>query len=301
MSVVFRIPSKAALCLLLLSFFVGVNAQDAQVGAGSASEEFTIDGIGAVVFGKEGTQLVTKSELVRPGLAGSMRSLADIVFERQIYLDALAHKLLVDDDVVDRYLAVVQRQNNLTSDELRQVFASAGYTFDEGREQFKMMQVVNQMVDYQIRSNLVVPRKDVEAYYEEHPEVEEATYTLQHLVVPFESGISEEEQQQVLEQCVVLSSCGREFSWPDAFTVRADDIAPSRDFIKTMSVGEYHGPIKTEMGFEIYHLADKQEERKRTLDERYHEIVEQLREPKFNELITDYRDKLNRESAVVFF
>ena len=263
--------------------------------------EFVIDGVAAVVFGQEGTQLIAKVEVDRPSLTGQVRSLEDVVFERRVFLDALKHKIAIDDDVIDRYLAVVQRQNNLTAEEMRQVFSNAGYTYEEGREQFKILQVVNQMVDYKIRSNLIVPRKDVEKYCKENPEMEEASYDIEYTEVPFDASIPKAVQKRRLARSIKDGSCKDTVEWPGSFTIKSSEIADSRGFIRGMKKDSFYGPLELDTGFGIYHLVDKRDARERTLEERYQEIVEMLRMPRYEELLTDYRESLVKGSSVLRF
>jgi hypothetical protein len=117
-----------------------------------------------VIFGQEGSQVITASDVARPSLAGVQQTLDDIIFERLVYMDAQKYKILSDNDAVDRYLAIVQKENNLTHEQLRDIFSVSGYTYEEGREQFRVLQTVNSMLDFKIRSHVIVPKKQVEAY-----------------------------------------------------------------------------------------------------------------------------------------
>ena len=138
---------------------------------------FVIDTIQAVVF--------ARSDVMRPSLAGVTQSLDDIIFERLVFLDAQKYKIVPDEDAVDKYLAMVQKENNLTLDQLKDIFASAGYTYEEGRQQFRVMQTVNSMLGLKIHSQVLVPRAQVEEYYNTHPEIIEAEYHLQYGFMPY--------------------------------------------------------------------------------------------------------------------
>jgi len=262
--------------------------------------EFAIDGVAAVVFGQEGTQLITKAEVERPSLTGQLRPLADVVFERQVFLDALKHKIAIDDDVIDRYLAVVQRQNNLTAEDMRQVFSNAGYTYEEGREQFKVLQVVNQMFDYKVRSNLIVPRKDVEAYCKANPETAEATYKIEYAEVSLDPKAIGDRQRRRIKSAIGDGTCKYKYEWTMPFTLGSSEIAASKSFIRDMEVDAYYGPIEVDNGYGIYHLVDKTDEHELTLEERYHDIVELLRAPRYEELLSEYRENLVKSTSVLY-
>ncbi len=258
-----------------------------------------IDTIQAVVFGQGGTQLITFSDVIRPSLSGAPRTLDDLIFERLVYLDAQKYKILSDDDAVDKYLAMVQKENHLTLDQLKEVFASAGYSYEEGREQFKMLQTVNSMLDFKIRSQVIVPRQLVEQYYREHPVVDEAAYKIQVGLLPYVAG-KESAQKKALAYMAQTGKEVRNIQWGEPFWVKKDDVADDKKFIFTLKVG--HSALSRERndGFEIYRLVEKKEERVATLDERYKEIADTLRKPMYEELMEKYKKQLFDTSSVMY-
>src|SRR5438132_12173438 len=128
------------------------------------SNMILLDQIEAIVYGQD-VEIITKSDIDRPALGGGFRTKEEIVFEREVLLDAKKHNLPQDDDAIDAYLAQIQREHDLSPEQLEEVFTGSGYTIEEGREQLQMMQTINTMLDINIRSNLIVPRKDVQEYY----------------------------------------------------------------------------------------------------------------------------------------
>src|SRR6266404_6470612 len=102
-----------------------------------------LDQIEVVVYGQEDVEIITKSDIDRPSLGGGFRTKEDIVFEREVLLDAKKHHIPQDEEAVDAYLAQMQREYNLSEDQLEDIFTSAGYTVEEGRAQLQMMQTVN--------------------------------------------------------------------------------------------------------------------------------------------------------------
>lgn len=261
---------------------------------------FMIDTIQAVVFGQNGTQVITYSDVVRPSLSGAPRSLEDIIFERLVYLDAQKYKILADDDSVDRYLAMVQKENNLTLDQLKDVFTSAGYSYQEGREQFKMLQTVNSMLDFKIRSHVIVPRHLVEHYYNEHPILEQEAYKIQIGVLPYVAG-KESNQKKALAYMAHTGKLVRNIEWGEPFWVEKDDIAPDKQFIFDLKVGRSSQPYQIGHGFEIYRLVDKKESRIAPLEERYKEIADILRRPIYEELMEKYKKQLFDTNSILYF
>ncbi len=265
------------------------------------ADTYILDTIEAVVFGMEGTEIITKSDLDRPSLGGGIRTRDDIVFERLVCLDAQKHKIFPDEDAIDSYLATIQKDNNLTRDELRSVFTSSGYTFEEGRQQLKIMQSVNSMFDYKLRSNLIVPRKDVEAYCEENPEFVEALYVLEHAFIPFSATTPKENQY---DELLHFAKTGRGISgieWSQPFSINHSDIAQEKQFIYEMQHGDISLPQEISGGFEMFRLVERHEKELRSFDDRYREVVDLLRQPKYNKLLTQYRKELFWEASILYF
>ena len=265
------------------------------------AELFLIDQIEVVISDVEGVEIITKSDIEKPSLAGGFRPKDELVFERLIVIDAKKHKIPQDEEAVDAYLAQIQREHNLSNEELENIFTSAGYTIQEGRQQLQIMQTVNTMLDVKIRSNLIVPQKDVEAYYNEHPEVIEATYTLERAYVPFSKKISKKQQYTILKRYINNEIKVKGVTWSEPFTVNHSEISETKNFIYTLPVGQISSPQKISGGFEMFKLVAKTPEYKRTLDESYREIVDILRRPKYEELMRNYRDALFEKASIVYF
>ncbi|MDP3889333.1 MAG: hypothetical protein Q8Q25_02195 [bacterium] len=273
---------------------------DAKVTKKSEHDIYTVDSIKAVIFAPEGVEIITQSDIERPSLTGAQRTQEEIIFEKLVFLDAKKHKIIPDEDAVDKYLATVQKENHITLDELKAIFNSAGYSFEEGREQFKIMQAVNIMLDFKIRSNLIVPRKEIESYYEQHPEKKEARYQLEYAFISFDISKDIDVQLQEIEQLVVSSNIETDITWGDPFWVNKSDVAQDKQFIFDMQPGQVELK-KGQAGFEVYRLKNKEEEQVRSLDERRLEIMDILRRPRYFQLLEEYKKILLGTAFISYF
>lgn len=260
-----------------------------------------IDQIEAVVYGQEDVEIITKSDIDRPSLGGGFRTKDEIIFEREVLLDAKKHNIPQDDEAVDAYLAQIQREHNLSEEELENIFTSSGYTLEEGRDQLQMMQTINTMLDVKIRSNLIVPRRDVEEYYKNHPTVIEATYILQRAVVPQSKKLSADQQHNILVKYAQTGKGASGITWSDSFTINHSDIAANKHFIYEMEPGQISLPQEVGTGFEMFKLVEKTPETVKSLDDCYREIVDILRRPKYEELMEKYKATLMQNASVVYF
>ncbi len=260
----------------------------------------TIDTIQAVVFGQGGMQIITRSDVTRPSLSGMQQSLDDLIFERLVFLDAQKFKIVPDEDAVDKYLAIVQKENNLSLDQLKEVFASAGYSYEEGRQQFRILQTVNSMLGLKIHSQVIVPRAQVEEYYNQNPVVQEAEYHLQYGFMPYASE-KRKAQEKALRYMARTGKEVRNMQWNDPFWVKQSEIADDKEFLFSMNAGDISQPMDRNDGYEIYRLVDKRDEHIPSLDERYHEIADILRRPVFEDLMEKYKKSLFDSVSILNF
>jgi hypothetical protein len=259
-----------------------------------------LDQIEVVIFGKEDVEIITTSDVNRPSLGGGYRSHDDIIFERSVFLNAKEMRMPQDEEAVDAGMAQMMREYNLTSEQLEEIFLASGYTFEEGRQQLQIMQTVNAVLDMKVRSNLIIPRKDVEAYYNAHPETIEATYTLERLFVPFVQGVSLVRQRQRIEHFLTTGKGNIVLDSGITFTINHSDVASHKQFIYDMGVDQIVLSQEMDEGFELLRLVNKMPERLKTLDESYRDIVDILRRPKYEELMKRYRETLMRNVSVVY-
>lgn len=289
---------KIRIMIVLLMISSVIRADE--IGEVDTSNFILVDQIEVVVYGQEDVEIITKSDIDRPSLGGGFRTKDDIVFEREVLLDAKKHHIPQDDDAIDAYLAQIQRENNLSEEELENIFTSSGYTLEEGRQQLQMMQTINTMLDMKIRSNLIVPRKDVEEYYRNHPTIIEASYTLQRAFVPQSKKLSSDQQYKILVKYAETGKGASGIVWSDAFTINHSDIAASKQFIYDMEPGQISLPQEVNGGFEMFKLVEKTPETVKSLEDSYREIVDILRRPKYEELMEKYKEALMKNASVVY-
>jgi len=262
------------------------------------SQKYLIDTIKVVLYTEESADIITQSDVDRRGLDGSYRSQDDVVLERLMFQDAMKFKIIPDESVVDKHLKAVQRENNLTHDQLKDVFKSAGYTYEEGRQQFTVMTTVNSVLDFRIRSRLIIPERDVMEYHEANPIVEPAAYFLERAVVSFTDSKSELEKK--LQKFATTHKGFPDIIWSRPFWISHTDLAEEKMFLAFMTVGQISMPEEVEDGFEVYRLRDRKKEQVASLEERYRDIADTLRRPLYEKLMNEYRDTLYASASIVY-
>jgi len=255
----------------------------------------------AVIYSDAGPVIITQSDIGRPSLDGAVKTIDDIIFERLMLQEAKKYKIEIDDKAIDKYLETIQREHGLTPRQLKNMFKEAGYTYQEGREQIGMMFAIGELLNFKIRSRLIIPEKDVQAYYDAHPVLEQARAQVKRGFIPFDEKMDKEEQKERIQTRIANKKKIKDVEWSQQFWVNADDIAADKQFLFTMQVGETSRPQQVAGGFEVYKVYEQHPERLVPLSERYREIVTALQEPRYNELYEAFRKELFDGSSIIRF
>lgn len=260
-----------------------------------------LDKIEVTIYGDEGVQIITKSDLERLSIDGQERTKEDIILERLMFLDAQKMHMVQGDEAVDAYLNNIQREHNMNRGQLEYLFANSGYSYEEAREQLRILYAVNSIIDFKIRSRLIVPEQDVVAYYKSHPVLIQSTYQIQRgtILLPSDESQQLTFKKDVEEWCKTGKGAFTP-EWDESFWIEKGDIAETKKFITTLPVGVCVVSGQTDEGLELFKLVDKKEEREQLLEERYREITDILRRPKFEEMLADYKKQLRESASIVY-
>lgn len=256
---------------------------------------YLIDTIQAVVYSDEATDVITLSDISRTGLDGTQRHLEDLVYAFLMYRDAVKFKMVPDEEMVDSYLKTLQRTHNLTLDQIKEMFANAGYTYEEGRQELAMLNTVNTVLDFKVRSRMIVPQKDIVAFYEANPIMEPASYQLERAVALKTAAESKDE----LKEKIMNNEC--DLAWSEPFWIMKGDIAADKQFIMALKVDEISEPQEIAGGFELFRLKQARPEHLVPLEDRVLEISNTLRRPRYEQMMDEYKQELMDGASIVWF
>jgi hypothetical protein len=264
------------------------------------ADAYNVDRVVVKIYSGEDAVIILASD-IKPALDGMPRTVDDIIFERLAYLDAKKYKMGADEEEIDKDIANIQKQHNITLDQLKQVLKTSGYTYEEGRSELASMRVIGQLLDFKIKGKLVVADKDIEAYFDEHPEMEEASYHVAKTFVPYSTTKLSADFFDELEAMVKNKNKMANIEWQEPFWIDHSALAKDKMFITQMEAGEMAGPYDVGDGYEIYELVAKKEERLKPLKERYAQIANMLRKPKYDELLAEYKTNLLASATIKHF
>jgi len=260
-----------------------------------SAASYPLDTIRAVIYTEEATVVITQSDVDRLGLDGTARTLDELILAHLMYQDAVKFKMTPDEDTIDKHLKAMQRTHDLTLDQIKEMFGAAGYTYEEGRQELAMLNTINTVLDYKVRSRLLVPEKDIIAYYEANPIMEPASYQVERAAV----WRSPTESKQDFQKRIQESQC--DFEWSEPFWIMEADLAADKKFITTLQIGELSEPQEIKGGFELFRLKEARPEHLVPLADRSLEISNALRKPRYQQLMKEYEEQLMENASIVRF
>jgi len=293
------------LSIVCVSFFVPIaviaqtqpvspaRLEKSQIVQSEKSEE-VVDEIVAIVFLDDASAMVARSDM-RPRLDGIPRDLHQAILDRLMELDARAAGVQVGEEDIDRFLEVIQKEFGLDSAHINELFAQFGYSPQEGREQVRLRQMIDQAIEHRVRNrgSLIIQRSDVEAYYKAHPENVPAVYELAQAVAP-----AQDWTEELLRKAAQDDSL-HDVSWEESFSIKEEEVAlDKKDFLAKASAGEVFSIEKNGDFFELTKLINRTDARLRTLDERYDEIALVLQHERFDAELKKYERALFERAQI---
>lgn len=260
-------------------------------------EEVLIDTIKVIVGTENKATIITLSQEELPSLDGSPRTEQDLINETLMYQSAIQAQPKIDEEAIDKMLKQVMKDNNITLDQLKNIFKSAGYTFEEGREQFGIMSAINSLLDFKVRSRLSITEAEIKSYYDQHPVMQEATYYIERVFIPLHPKMSLDELHKQLTSLSPQDQAN--LHWSNPFTITKDSLAEEKKSIIDLEVGAISEPYEWENGYELFKMTSKQDRSPVPLQDRYREISETLRKARYETLMAELQEKLLSEASII--
>jgi len=249
-------------------------------------------------FEKAPDIVLTRLDLERPSIDGRKRTVEDLVNDHLMNCEAtFFYRMIVPEDAVDKYINSIKEQHHLSDDQLRGMFKEVGYTYEEGRQQLAMGQAIDSLLNFKIRSRLVVLEKDVREYYDAHPAYEEASYKIKKGFIP-EGVFKEEELKKVTDEMMKNAA----IQWSTSYWLIEDEITDERkEMLRQMKQGSYSHVEPATGGYEIIRLMQVKPRALKSFEDRYREISSLLQEPQYYRLLDELKKELLEKYEIVYF
>ena len=298
---------------------MGIALLTALIGAAGASTAAeVIDRIVAVV--NEDIILLTElNERVEPYAQRIRRQAFDLEREREMIfqvrtemLNRLVDEKLTDQEIrrldiqvdeaqIDAAIEQIKNANSFTDEDLRGFLEREQMTMETYRSQIKEQILRTRLVNYQVKSKIVITDEDIRAYYDAHPENYggKLRYHLRNILMRVPDFATDAEKQAIHDQMAALRSAideGASF----ADLARANSQSPAAadggdigEFDKAslspqiqaalegLAPGQTTPVLDTDQGFQLFYL----EAINRTEGKPLESVREEIRQKLFNEVV----------------
>src|SRR3989338_6386306 len=251
-----------------------------------------------VVSGPVGNTMITHSDVFdKLNLDGTPISLEHQMKMEIIRQEVIADKMPLDDTAADKYLANIQKVNNLSLDDLEELAGQCHRTFFELKQLLTLQYTYDFFLYHKFRAHLVPSDQDVIDYCNEHPDVEPGHCVIEVAFVEFTIDNKKEVEEKV-KAIVAGAISDSSIEWSDPIKVNISDIADDKLFIKEMTPGQIH-LIEDKKVFELYRLVEKQEERVVPVADRKAFIVDLLNRKMYEDLLSKYEEHMMDNVAII--
>lgn len=266
----------------------------------TASGDFTIDEIKAVVEGVVRIEVVAASDIKRRGFDGVAHDAKGVALE--IIKDQHAEELgaSISDEDVDKYLRAMSEGAEVSKESLISMAKDFGYdVIDEFYKDLKRLYRSNSIMDQEVRSFLAVSEQEAKEYWEKHPTYKEGLYYLQTAHVPFRDDMKKREHKKALEHPEKSTKIGS-IAWGSPFDVGYAELAEDKQFIKKMKIDEVFA-MEVSDGFDLYKLKNNIKPQLISFEEQRKSIIEKLRTEKFDKVFNQYNDDILKTAEVIYY
>ena len=222
----------------------------------------------------------------------------------------------VNEEEIEDAIERVKAQNYFTDEDLAAALAKEGITMAEYREGIKGQMLRTNLVNYRIRSQIVITEEDSRKYYDAHLKdyMGETKYHLRNIIMkvsPYASQGEKEDVRAEMEAVLEKLKAGKSFSamaaiysesslaskGGDLGLFRLDVVSPQlQDALKNLAPGEFTPVLDTDQGFQIFYVEDIVKAEVKAFEDVQPEIEKQLYNEVINQRLEAWLKEL-RETA----
>jgi hypothetical protein len=193
----------------------------------------------------------------------------------------------------EQHIESLKNQYGLGQKDIEKLFKESGMTYEEGVEQLVMFYTNRAFISNLLSSKVLVTQKEVEKYYQEHPEVVPTSYKIEKAFIEKDS-----DQKEAIENLRKYGLGQDNLMWQPAYWIVEEDLVENKKFITKMHEGVVK-VVDAGDSWEVIRLLKKVEQHTKPLTERYREITEKLQQEKFQEKLANFKKELLEEYNVI--
>ncbi|RLC26758.1 MAG: hypothetical protein DRH21_01145 [Deltaproteobacteria bacterium] len=227
-------------------------------------------------------------------------------------------KITVSDDEIDKAIERLKEANFFSDEELREMLKAEGLTMEEYQKRIKDQILRAKLVNFEIKSKIVITKADIGSYYKSHSDKYGKTkkYRLSNIIMKVPSFASEKEKLGVLEKMKMALT---ELNAGKPFDIIARDYSESsyvsdegglglfelkelspriQEAIKDMKTGEFTAVLDTDQGYQIFYIQEIVNVSGKPLEKASPEIEDILYKEIVDKKFLSWIDELRKRSHI---
>jgi peptidyl-prolyl cis-trans isomerase SurA len=304
---------------LLLLFSIGLNPAAAEVVSRIAAvvnkDIITTNQLDQKL--KE--QLAKKGSQPSPAQLGALRQelLSRMIEETLMQQRIKALNLKASDEEVEKALLDVQKNNQLTREQLKEAVNLQGMDYEDYRENLRSQILRYKLLGEEVRSQVNVPEREVVEYYRAHLDDYRlpAEVQLSNITFPISNKASEQERQKIQEMAnEALERLQRGEALDEVVKIYNEtygatggelgrflykDLVPGfADAIKGVAAGGFSRPVISADAIHLLRVDELQPARLRQFDTVKEEIYEKIMDQKIDARLKEWTKNLKARSFI---
>lgn len=229
-----------------------------------------------------------------------------------------AKNIRVSDEEVDSALERVKQENAVTEEQLAQALAKDGYTLEAYKERLKEQILQAKLVDWEIKSKVVITEDEIRQYYNEHKELYKGKvrYHIRSILLkisPFDNehqvSAAVQRGEEIIRKIrngLTFEDAAKEFSEAESaadggdlgfFTL--DELTPAlREELQKLQEGDVSHALRTPAGIQIVKLVRKEEIPEKSLEEAKAEIHQKLFQSVMDQKYQEWLKRLKEKAYI---
>lgn len=226
--------------------------------------------------------------------------------------------LTISEEQINLAIERLKEQRSMTDEDLRNGLALDNMTMEDFRLQIKNQLLRTRLVDYEVKSRIVITEEDIKKYYEKHPEIYggQKQYQLRNIILRVSSYASKDEKRIVkekMESIYAQLKAGADFSemarrysesslavdGGDLGLFKLDDMAPTlREAIEKIQADSFTPILDTDQGYQIFYVERILTDASRSLESVSKQIEQKLYEEQLNSKFSAWIEDLRKRSHI---
>ncbi|MEA1966698.1 MAG: SurA N-terminal domain-containing protein [Thermodesulfobacteriota bacterium] len=225
--------------------------------------------------------------------------------------------ITVSDQEIDNAIERLKQSQLMTQEDLEAALEQDGMSFKEYRGKIHQEILRPKLINYSVKSQVIITDKDVKDYYMSH--IEEYTgikkYHLYNILIIVESYALEETKTELLKSAQMIKQkldSGENFKILAKRYSQAPNASDNGDLgllnadclsekliesVSKLAKGEYTGVIRTDQGYQLFYMEEIQNPEQKKLehvsDEISKKLYDEIVEKKFKSWLDSLRGKAN--------